>query len=268
MIFDAASDGRHIILGMLVVGLVFLAVIALGELDEGRPATAARPRRAELLPSSRGAAGRPARVDRAARARGRARPRRRGGRPAARGDGDRRPDGAGRRPGAALRASAGSEHPLLVNQFGTERRMCLALRRRAARRRGREARERARDAAAGRARREAARPQAAQVDRRLAAEHRAQGRVPGGRPPRRRGRPRPAAGADVLAARRGAVHHAAGRDHARPAHRRAERRHVPHAGARAARDGDALAAAQGRPRRLPAPRAGGWRSRSRSGSTR
>ncbi len=32
MILDAASDGRNIILGMLIVGLVFLAVIGLGEL--------------------------------------------------------------------------------------------------------------------------------------------------------------------------------------------------------------------------------------------
>jgi len=32
VIFDAASDGTHIILGMLVVGLVFVAVIAVGEL--------------------------------------------------------------------------------------------------------------------------------------------------------------------------------------------------------------------------------------------
>ena len=31
MIFDAASDGTHIILAMLIVGLVFLAVVALGE---------------------------------------------------------------------------------------------------------------------------------------------------------------------------------------------------------------------------------------------
>ena len=34
MIYDAASDGLHIILGMLIVGLVFLAVIALGELTK------------------------------------------------------------------------------------------------------------------------------------------------------------------------------------------------------------------------------------------
>ena len=32
MIFDAASEGTHVILGMLVVGLVFLGVIVLGEL--------------------------------------------------------------------------------------------------------------------------------------------------------------------------------------------------------------------------------------------
>jgi hypothetical protein len=32
VIFDAASDGLHIIVGMLIVGLVFLLVIALGEL--------------------------------------------------------------------------------------------------------------------------------------------------------------------------------------------------------------------------------------------
>ena len=32
MIFDAATEGTHVILGMLVVGLIFLAVIGLGEL--------------------------------------------------------------------------------------------------------------------------------------------------------------------------------------------------------------------------------------------
>ncbi|HEY8723386.1 MAG TPA: hypothetical protein VIL92_05950 [Gaiellaceae bacterium] len=32
MLFDAASEGLHVILGMLVVGLIFLGVIALGEL--------------------------------------------------------------------------------------------------------------------------------------------------------------------------------------------------------------------------------------------
>jgi len=32
MIFDAASQGTHVIEGMLVVGLIFLTVIILGEL--------------------------------------------------------------------------------------------------------------------------------------------------------------------------------------------------------------------------------------------
>jgi hypothetical protein len=31
VIFDAASDGRHVVLGMLVVGLIFLGTIAIGE---------------------------------------------------------------------------------------------------------------------------------------------------------------------------------------------------------------------------------------------
>ena len=31
MIFDEASDGLHVIIAMLVVGLIFLGVIALGE---------------------------------------------------------------------------------------------------------------------------------------------------------------------------------------------------------------------------------------------
>ncbi len=31
MIFDAASDGKHVITAMLIVGLIFCAVIALGQ---------------------------------------------------------------------------------------------------------------------------------------------------------------------------------------------------------------------------------------------
>ena len=34
MIFDAASDGKHVVLGMLVVGLIFLGTIAIGELTK------------------------------------------------------------------------------------------------------------------------------------------------------------------------------------------------------------------------------------------
>ena len=33
MIFDAATEGKHVILGMLIVGLIFLVVIGLGELS-------------------------------------------------------------------------------------------------------------------------------------------------------------------------------------------------------------------------------------------
>jgi hypothetical protein len=33
VIFDAASEGTHVILGMLIVGLIFLSVIVLGELS-------------------------------------------------------------------------------------------------------------------------------------------------------------------------------------------------------------------------------------------
>jgi len=32
VIFDAASEGTHVIVGMLIVGLIFLTVIILGEL--------------------------------------------------------------------------------------------------------------------------------------------------------------------------------------------------------------------------------------------
>jgi hypothetical protein len=35
---DAAEEGRNVILSMLVVGLIFLAVIALGELNSYRAA--------------------------------------------------------------------------------------------------------------------------------------------------------------------------------------------------------------------------------------
>ena len=78
--------------------------------------------------------------------------------------------------------------------------------------------------------------------------------VPGGRPHRRRRRPRPAPDPALLAARPGAVHHAARRDHEGPGDGRPQRRHVPDAEDRPALDVHALAAPQGRPRR-PARRA-------------
>jgi hypothetical protein len=33
VIFDAATEGRNVIIGMLVTGLIFLVVIGLGELS-------------------------------------------------------------------------------------------------------------------------------------------------------------------------------------------------------------------------------------------
>lgn len=43
---DAAEEGRNVILGMLVTGLIFIAVIALGELSRyaGKRRRARRPR--------------------------------------------------------------------------------------------------------------------------------------------------------------------------------------------------------------------------------
>jgi hypothetical protein len=32
LVLDAVSDGKHIVIGMLLTGLVFLAVIGIGEL--------------------------------------------------------------------------------------------------------------------------------------------------------------------------------------------------------------------------------------------
>jgi hypothetical protein len=45
VIFDAASDGLHIITAMLIVGLVFLGVIGLGQLTKavGHKRKARRP---------------------------------------------------------------------------------------------------------------------------------------------------------------------------------------------------------------------------------
>jgi len=46
LLADAATEGRNTILGMLVVGLIFLSVITLGELARwaGRRRKARRPR--------------------------------------------------------------------------------------------------------------------------------------------------------------------------------------------------------------------------------
>jgi hypothetical protein len=34
MLYDAVSDGKHILYGMLITALIFLAVIGLGELSK------------------------------------------------------------------------------------------------------------------------------------------------------------------------------------------------------------------------------------------
>jgi hypothetical protein len=49
VILDAASDGKHIILAMLIVALVFLAVIAAGELSH-RLNSRRRARKRQLRP--------------------------------------------------------------------------------------------------------------------------------------------------------------------------------------------------------------------------
>ena len=143
------------------------------------------------------------------------------------------------------------------------------VRRRVARRRGREARRHPRHAAARGHPREGEGPPQAQVGRRLAAEDGVEGRVPGGRPRRSRRRPHEAPGPAVLAGRPGAVHHAPGRDHQGPEDGYPERRDVPHAGHRSHLDLHALADAQGRPRRPARCRGradpGRGRDRARSG---
>jgi hypothetical protein len=47
VLLDAASEGRNVILGMLVVGLIFLAVIGLGELTNVASHRRAAKRRAK-----------------------------------------------------------------------------------------------------------------------------------------------------------------------------------------------------------------------------
>ena len=145
VIFDAATEGKHVILGMLVTGLIFLVVIGLGELTHwaGHRRARARTRSppgvlAAVDSRLDGDRPRPARVDRAPRARGRARPRRRRGRPAPRGDGDRRPHRQGRR---ARRCSSSTrraaQHPLLDQPVRHRAAHVPRVRRRAARRRRR-----------------------------------------------------------------------------------------------------------------------------------
>ena len=165
-------------------------------------------------------------------------------------------------PALLFRNVKGSRIPLLINQFGTERRMCLAF--------GVET--------ARRGRRKLADVLELQPPQGIADKLRALGKLksladaspktvsrgalPGGRA--RRARPRPAADHDLLARRRRPVHHAALGDHEGPEDRRPQRRHVPAAQVRRAHDRPALADPQGRRRRLArGRRAHGGRDRAR-----
>ena len=49
MVFDPVSDGKHVILIMLIVGLIFVGVIALGEWTE-RISERRRERKSRLRP--------------------------------------------------------------------------------------------------------------------------------------------------------------------------------------------------------------------------
>ena len=159
----------------------------------------------------------------------------------------------------------GAKHPLLINQFGTERRMCMAF--------GvdklddvaaklgdildMQPPEGLREKVKGLLKLKSVADCAAEVG--------LEGAVPGGVLRGRRRRPRAPADPALLAGRSGAVHHAAGRHHQGSADRVAQRRHVSHAGDRPPLDVHALAAAQGRTRRSPR---GGGRPHPRRGRDR
>ena len=134
MIFDAATEGKHVIIGMLVTGLIFLVVIGLGELvalGEPPPRTSAPRSRPGVL----------AAVDCVSMAIARdlrewiALLEREGElvRVSAEVDPhlevteivDRTVKAGG--PALLFERPKGAQHPLLINQFGTERRMCLAF---------------------------------------------------------------------------------------------------------------------------------------------
>ena len=186
--------------------------------------------------------------------------------PISRGHGDRRPHRQGRRACASLREPEGLLAPAPHQPVRHRAAHVPRARRRQPRRRCRQARVGARDAAPAGPGREGPRPEDAEVDRRLAAEDRSPCGPSRRRARRRRRGSRSPADPALLAGRPRAVHHPPGRDHARPEDRHAQRRHVPHAEARLPLDGDALAAAQGRAHGLPGdrrPARGGRRARPR-----
>ena len=157
-----------------------------------------------------------------------------------------------------------TDHQLLINQFGTERRMCLAL--------GVGSLD---DAAAKLGSVLEMQPPQGLAEKvrglktlKSIADSRTEDGSPRGSPRRRARRrrrgSRPPADPALLARRPGAVHHAPRGGHARPQDGHAERRHVPHAGVRlAARPGCTGSATRGAPRTTAQPTAGPrWRSPS------
>ena len=127
-------------------------------------------------------------------------------------------------PALLFRDVAGSQYPVLTNQFGSERRMAIALDARSL------------DDVANRVRNAISlgfRSRSAENSRAWRPSGRSDSHVRDGRersgPTSRRSRTRPAplAGADDLAARRRPVHHPAAGHHQRPRKRNAKRRHVP-----------------------------------------
>ena len=172
-------------------------------------------------------------------------------------------------PALLFRNVRGSAFPVLTNQFGTERRTALALGAKSLR----DVEERLRSTIdlglPALARGQAGPARFAGERRRFGdpAAHQGRRAVAAGR--HGPARPRETAGADDVAARRRAVHHAAARVHARSADAPVQRRHVPRASVRRHDGRHALAAPQARPRarREMGPqdsRRGGGRRRSRA----
>ena len=166
-------------------------------------------------------------------------------------------------PALLFRNVRGSALPLLINQFGTERRMCLAF--------GVERLDELGDKSprcSSCSRRRAwatscARSASSSRSPTRAPKTVSSGAVPGGRAgasPTSTALPIltcwPDDGGPFITLPLGL--------HEGPAHRRAQRRHVPHAEVRRDLDGPALADPQGRRRRLARRRRAAWRSRSRS----
>ena len=170
-------------------------------------------------------------------------------------------------PHCCSRNVEGSAYPVLTNQFGTQRRMAMALRRAngstTSRPRVRRAARRALAAVAGRglSRLFSLGTFAAAIPKTVTA-------APVQEVVDDVARSRRAAHLADVARRRGTLHHAPPRLHERSANGRTKRGHVSHPGLRRANVRDALATAQARPRAKPQNGGGACPSPSRSAPTR